>query len=583
MSQPTATATTAVAYFSMEIGLEPTIPTYSGGLGVLAGDTIRAAADVGLPMVAITLAHRKGYFQQHLDDEGGQREEPHAWDPAARLAEVPHRTTVEVEGRLVHVRAWRYEVVGARGHVVPVYLLDTELPENSDFDRTLTDVLYGGDTHYRLCQEVVLGMGGAGLLRELGLVHGVQHHVNEGHAALIALALLERRLGGRSAWELEDGDVEAVAARCVFTTHTPVPAGHDKFDRALAVQVLGDDRVTLLERSGGMSGEELNMTELALRFSHYVNAVARRHQEVSQDMFPAYRERIQGVTNGVHAVTWTAEPFRQLFDRHIPGWRADNFNLRHAVDIPLDEVRHAHQAAKRLLLAEVERTTGERLEASAMTIGFARRATAYKRADLILTDPARLRQIARNVGPLQLVFAGKAHPADEVGKGLIRNIVRAAADLREDVRVVYLENYDMRLGGLLTSGTDLWLNNPMRPLEASGTSGMKAALNGVPSFSVLDGWWVEGCVEGATGWAIGDDAKLPQDPARDIPELYLKLERTILPIFYGLPFQYATIMRNAIAINGSFFNTQRMVLQYAQNAYGVDGARVGEATEAVAG
>jgi len=285
----------------------------------------------------------------------------------------------------------------------------------------------------------------------------------------------------------------------------------------------------------------------------------------------------------VHAVTWTAEPFRQLFDRHIPGWRADNFNLRHAVDIPLDEVRHAHQAAKRLLLAEVERTTGERLEASAMTIGFARRATAYKRADLILTDPARLRQIARNVGPLQLVFAGKAHPADEVGKGLIRNIVRAAADLREDVRVVYLENYDMRLGGLLTSGTDLWLNNPMRPLEASGTSGMKAALNGVPSFSVLDGWWVEGCVEGATGWAIGDDAKLPQDPARDIPELYLKLERTILPIFYGLPFQYATIMRNAIAINGSFFNTQRMVLQYAQNAYGVDGARVGEATEAVAG
>jgi starch phosphorylase len=217
-----------------------------------------------------------------------------------------------------------------------------------------------------------------------------------------------------------------------------------------------------------------------------------------------------------------------------------------------------------------------------MTIGFARRATAYKRADLILTDAARLRSIARNDGPLQLVFAGKAHPADEVGKGLIRSIMRTASELREDVRIVYVEDYDMRLGGLLTSGTDLWLNNPLRPLEASGTSGMKAALNGVPSFSVLDGWWVEGCIEGATGWAIGDDGKLPQDPARDIPELYLKLERTILPLFYGLPFQYATVMRNAIAVNGSFFNTQRMVLQYAQNAYGVETVRGSEeAGEAV--
>jgi starch phosphorylase len=300
-------------------------------------------------------------------------------------------------------------------------------------------------------------------------------------------------------------------------------------------------------------------------------------------MFPADRARIQGVTNGVHAVTWTSEAFRRLFDRHIPGWRADNFNLRHAVDIPLDDVRRAHQAAKGALLAEIERTTGTRLDASVMTIGFARRATQYKRADLIFTDPARLRQITRNVGPLQLVFAGKAHPADEVGKGLIRNIHQAAEELREDVRVVYLENYDMRLGGLLTSGTDLWLNNPLRPLEASGTSGMKAALNGVPSLSVLDGWWVEGCLEGTTGWAIGDDAKLPQDPSRDIPELYLKLERTILPLFYAMPYAYATVMRNAIAINGSFFNTQRMVLQYAQNAYGVDTARASEEREAVAG
>jgi len=564
--------TSAIAYFSMEIGLEPSVPTYSGGLGVLAGDTIKAAADLGLPMVAVTLAHRKGYFTQRLRD-GVQHEDPTTWEPGERLAEVPHRVTCEVEGRLVHVRAWRYDVVGARGHVVPVYMLDTDLAENADVDRALTDTLYGGDSHYRLCQEVVLGMGGAALLAALGLTRDVQHHVNEGHAALVALSLLERRLGGRSPWELDEGDVAAVAACCIFTTHTPVPAGHDKFERGLAERVLGATRVTLLDRAGAMSGDWLNMTDLALRFSHYVNAVARRHQEVSQDMFPEHRDRIQGVTNGVHATTWTSEPFRELFDRHIPGWRQDNFFLRHAVDIPLDEIRQAHVKAKGALLSEVERVTGVRLDPQALTVGFARRATAYKRADLILTDPARLRQITRNVGPLQLVFAGKAHPRDDVGKALIQNIVRAAGELGEDVRVVYLENYDMRLGGLLTSGTDLWLNNPMRPLEASGTSGMKAALNGVPSLSVLDGWWVEGCVEGATGWAIGDDAKLPQDPSRDIPELYLKLERTIMPLFYAMPYGYAQVMRNAIAVNGSWFNTQRMVMQYAQNAYGVAAIR----------
>ncbi len=567
--------TSVIAYFSMEIGLEPSVPTYSGGLGVLAGDTLKAAADLGLPVIGITLAHRQGYFHQRLDAAGGQTEQPHAWDPATRLSEAGPRVTVEVCGRPVQVRAWRYELMGARGHVVPVYLLDTDLDGNADEDRRLTDTLYGGAEEYRLQQEVVLGMGGAALLAALGHTRGVQHHVNEGHAALVALSLLERRLGGRSAWEIESGDTDAVRAQCVFTTHTPVPAGHDRFERGLAERVLGDARVTLLDRAGGMSGDWLNMTDLALRFSHYVNAVARRHQEVSQEMFPEHR--IHGVTNGVHAVTWTSEPFRKLFDEHVPGWREDNFYLRHAVDIPLDEVRQAHMLAKYALLDEIERLRGVRLEPNVMTIGFARRATAYKRADLILTDPDRLRQIVRNVGPLQIVFAGKAHPRDEVGKGLIRNIHAAAGSLREDVRVVYLEDYDMRLGGLLTAGTDLWLNNPMRPLEASGTSGMKAALNGVPSLSVLDGWWVEGCLEGTTGWSIGDDAKLPQDPARDIPEMYLKLERVILPMFYAMPYAFATVMRNAIAVNGSYFNTHRMVQQYAMNAYGMEArAGVGE-------
>ncbi len=556
----------------MEIGLEPGIPTYSGGLGVLAGDTIRAAADVGLPMIAVTLAHRKGYFEQRLDESGGQQERPSPWDPAGRLPAVEQRVTVEVEGRLVHVGAWRYDVVGARGHIVPVYLLDTDLPENSDEDRRLTDVLYGGDVQHRLCQEVVLGMGGVALVRAQGHDHGVKYHVNEGHAALAALALLELQLGGRSQWEIDDSDVDAVRARCVFTTHTPVPAGHDRFERGLAERVLGTERVALLDRAGAMNGDWLNMTRLALRFSHYVNAVARRHQEVSAEMFPNHV--VHGVTNGVHAVTWTSEPFRELFDRHVPGWREDNFLLRHVVDVPLDEIRHAHKLARETLFLEVARRTGTQLDPDAMTIGFARRSTAYKRADLVLTDPERLRQIVRNVGPLQMVFAGKAHPRDEVGKGLIRSITETAAELRDDVRIVYLENYDMRLGALLTSGTDIWLNNPLRPLEASGTSGMKAALNGVPSLSVLDGWWVEGCLEGTTGWSIGDDGKLPQDPARDIPELYLKLERVILPMFYAMPYSFAAVMRNAIAVNGSYFNTQRMVIQYAMNAYGVNAGRM---------
>ena len=567
MSMPHSSPT--IAYFSMEIGLEATIPTYSGGLGVLAGDTLRSAADLGLPMVAVTLVHRKGYFQQHLDHAGNQTETPAAWEPERQLVEVGPRVAVSIAGREVRVRAWRYDVVGVRGHVVPVYLLDTDLPENDAFDRTLTDTLYGGDNYYRLCQEVVLGIGGARLLEALAQVgsarHPMQHHINEGHAALLTLALMERRLNGRGTWEVSEADVDAVRAQCVFTTHTPVPAGHDKFPHEMAEQVLGADRSALLEAMGGWTDGWLNMTMLALRCSHYANAVARRHQLVSQEMFPGHR--IHAVTNGVHANTWTSEPFQRLFDRCVPGWREDAVLLRHAIDIPLDDIREAHQQAKYALLDEVRRRTGAELDPRAIVIGFARRATAYKRLDLIFSDPERLRSMARTVGPLQFVFAGKAHPQDEWGKALIRRVYEAAAGLEDAVKIVYLPNYGMTLGGILTAGSDLWLNNPIPPLEASGTSGMKAALNGVPSLSVLDGWWVEGCVEGATGWSIGDDAQLPHDPSRDITELYLKLERVVLPLYYGMPYAWATVMRNAISVNGSFFNTHRMVMQYARNAY----------------
>jgi starch phosphorylase len=557
-------ARTTVAYFSMEICLEQAIPTYSGGLGVLAGDTLRSAADLGVPLVAVTLLHRKGYFEQHLDATGQQSETPVSWKPEEVLDKLPERTTVTIEGRDVHVAAWQYSVKGVRGHIVPVFLLDTNLAENSEWDRTLTDCLYGGDEHYRLCQEIVLGMGGTGLLQALKYNGNVTYHLNEGHSALLTLQLVEQQLGGRPRVELEDADVAAVRQQCVFTTHTPVPAGHDKFSVEMVKSVLGDDRLALLELIGGVSDGFLNMTYLALHLTRFVNGVAMRHRDVSQAMFPNYS--IKSITNGVHARTWASPAFAALFDKHIPEWRTDNLYLRYACSIPLQEIRSTHAESKAVLIGEIAKRTGVQLDPGVMTIGFARRATPYKRADLIFSDIERLASIARNVGKIQLVFGGKAHPHDGGGKELIRRIFAADERLGGLVEVVYLENYEMALAATLIAGVDLWLNNPMKPLEASGTSGMKAAINGVPSFSVLDGWWVEGCVEGVTGWSIGGP-EAEGDPSHDAVDLYNKLERVVLPMFYGLPFSFAEVMRSSIALNGSFFNTQRMVRQYVHNAY----------------
>src|SRR5215203_2797692 len=560
-----------VAYFSMEICLEQAIPTYSGGLGVLAGDTLRSAADIGVPLVAVTLLHRKGYFEQHLDASGQQTELPVHWSPEAVLEPVEARSTVIIEGREVHVRAFKYVVHGVRGHEVPVFLLDTQLPENSEWDRTLTDTLYGGDEHYRLCQEIVLGMGGAALLLAMGIDGGTIYHLNEGHSALLTLQLLERQLDGRQHFELDDTDLESVRHRCIFTTHTPVPAGHDKFPLEMVRHVLGDERVALLEAAGGVHEGMLNMTHLALHLTRFVNGDAMRHRDVSRGMFPEYP--VNSITNGVHAVTWTGPEFAALFDRRMPEWRRDNLYLRYAVGIPLQEIRDAHAASKKALLAEIARRTGQLLDPSVMTIGFARRATPYKRADLIFSDLDRLTQIARTVGKLQIVYGGKAHPHDGGGKDLIRRIYSARERLGDLVKVVYIENYEMAVAGQMVAGVDLWLNNPMKPLEASGTSGMKAALNGVPSLSVLDGWWIEGHVEGVTGWSIGG-MEPDEDQSKDASEIYLKLERVILPLYYGMPFGYAEVMRAAISLNGSFFNTQRMVEQYVRNAYYPEDAKV---------
>jgi len=362
-----------------------------------------------------------------------------------------------------------------------------------------------------------------------------------------------------------EADKEAVRQRCVFTTHTPVAAGHDQFPLDLVRQALGEERTATLAATDSCINDTLNMTYLALCFSRYVNGVSLSHGEISRSLFPHYP--INSITNGVHAVTWTSPPFRDLFDHRIPEWRYDNFYLRYAVDIPLKEIQQAHAEAKWELLERVEWHAGVRLNGTVMTIGFARRATAYKRAALLFSDLDRLKRIAHNFGPLQVIYGGKAHPRDERGKALIREIFQASANLGDAVRVLYLEEYDMALAKYLCAGVDLWLNTPQKPHEASGTSGMKAALNGVPSLSVLDGWWIEGHVEGVTGWSIDGGLESEDNSSKEIASLYDKLERSVLPMFYGQPEAFAKVMRSAIALNGSFFTTQRMLSQYMRNAY----------------
>jgi starch phosphorylase len=553
-----------IAYFSMEIALDPNMPTYSGGLGMLAGDTLRSAADLGAPLVAVTLVYRNGYFRQYLDPSGQQTEQPQQWEPERTLKAVEGRVSIELEQRQVWIRAWQYDVIGVDGDTVAVYLLDTNVPENAEWDRHLTDSLYGGDEAYRLAQEIILGLGGLKLLQKLGHDRIQAFHMNEGHSALLALGLLERRLDQSFAGRVKQLDMDGIRRMCIFTTHTPVPAGHDQFPKPLVRQLLGDERVTLLEQTQALHEDALNMTYLALRFSGYVNGVAMRHGEVSRGMFPNYA--ISAITNGVHALTWTSPAFRELFDHYIPGWRTDNNYLRYAISIPLEDIRVAHAATKETLFAEIRHRTSVSLDPKVFTIGFARRASTYKRADLLFQDRERLKHVARDVGPIQLVYAGKAHPRDEGGKKIIRQVFEGASSLSDVIRSVYVENYDMNWGRLITSGVDLWLNTPMRPQEASGTSGMKAALNGVPSFSVIDGWWAEGWIEGITGWAIGN-TDIVEDPASEVATLYDKLEHQIVPMFYGTPHRYTEVMRSAIALNGSFFNTQRMVQQYLANAY----------------
>lgn len=549
-----------VAYFSMEIAIQADLPTYAGGLGILAGDTVRSCADLEIPVVAVSLVHRRGYAGQQIKD-GGQVELERPWKPEEGLQALAPMVSVEIEGRAVRVRARQTDVIGSSGYRVPVILLDTHVPENSPWDRALTDRLYGGDEWYRLCQELILGIGGVRMLRALGCVDITTWHLNEGHAAFAPLELI------RENHRTDDWEFSAIRDTCVFTTHTPVPAGHDRFGYGVLQRALGEHfPLDLLQMLGGR--DAFNMTSLALALSHYVNGVALRHREVSSGMFPGYE--IHQITNGVHSATWTSAPFKTLFDRYVPGWRDDPAMLRNAVALPADDVWQAHEEAKQSLVNLIGRRMNMQLRPKAFTIGFARRMTAYKRPTLLLSDLDRLREIASK-RPLQIVFAGKAHPADGEGKAAIRTILEVAHALGGAVPIVYLEDYDMNLALSLVSGVDLWLNTPRPPLEASGTSGMKAAHNGVPSLSTVDGWWLEGLVEGVTGWGIESRPDTPGDKtdAAEANSLFEKLQHVILPLFFDDRRGWLRVMRHTIALNASFFNSHRMVRQYVEHAYGV--------------
>ncbi len=552
-----------IAYLSMEVALDSSIPTYWGGLGILAGDTLKSCADLRVPVVGVTLLFRKGYFEQRIEEAGWQKEEPAVWTPGQFLQLLPETIQVEIEQRLVLVRAWQYLISGQSDYVVPVIFLDTDLDGNSEYDRSLTHFLYGGDERYRIAQEIVLGIGGTKMLRALGYTEIQKFHMNEGHAGLLVLELLRQQLERHPA----EWDFDSVRNRCVFTTHTPVPAGHDQFVYHLVQRVLGQVVPSdLLQMLAGR--ERLNMTWLGLDLSRYVNGVAIRHEEVSKEMFPGYP--IHHITNGVHSPTWTCDSFKALYDRHLPGWSNDPSMLRKAVSIPRSEIWGAHAAAKYRLLTLVKDRAGRSLSPDVLTTGFARRATPYKRAGLIFRDVNRLLDIASDSGPLQFIYTGKAHPRDYAGKEVIRHIISAARQLRDRVEIIYLENYDMDLAKLIVSGVDLWLNTPQRPLEASGASGMKAAHNGVLNFSILDGWWIEGHIEGVTGWSIGprDAGSDPENVnASDAEDLYEKLKMVIVPMFYRDRERWEEMMQHSIALNASHFNTHRMVQQYVTNAY----------------
>src|ERR1700758_153505 len=598
-----------VAYFSAEFGFHESVPNYSGGLGILSGDHCKSASDLDLKFVAIGLLYRHGYFRQEIDKEGVQ----HAVNLNQKFHHLPIRevqrdgktllVSVRILGRDVFAKIWELHV----GRI-NLYLLDTDTPENSAEDHLITAELYGGDLEMRMRQEIMLGIGGVKALTALGIQPDV-FHMNEGHSAFLALErirlnVVEKKLDFYSA-------LQVVAAANVFTTHTPVPAGHYSFSREMMQKYFGEfakelnipfDELFSFGHTRLNPDEPFSMTILALHLSRHANGVSKLHAEVSRSLWkdvwsgvPVHEVPISSITNGVHTKTWMAPEFAALYRKHLGDWEehlTEPEFWRGVIDIPDPQLWETHQQLKRRLIDFVrdrERQRRERLGESPesirkvnrildpeiLTVGFARRFATYKRGALLFSDKERLRRLVNDATrPVQFIFAGKAHPRDEAGKALIQEVYKFSREPGLETRVIFVEDYDSYIARRLVQGVDLWLNHPLRPLEASGTSGMKSAPNGGINLSVLDGWWREG-FNGSNGWAIGaeiDTSTTEFQNEVDASSLYQLLENQIVPLYYAkpdgkLPLAWLQLMRESIRSVTPVFNTQRMVKEYTEKLY----------------
>ena len=550
---------TKVAYISMEIGIDSNIPTYSGGLGVLSGDTVRSAADLEIPMVGICLCYSSGYFYQLFNEHGEQKEKEIEWSFFYEFEKVEKPITLKIENKEVKISAWLYRVIGQSGHVLPIYLLTTDIDGNEDWMKNMTGSLYDSTSRWnRIVQEMILGIGGVKLLKSMGYNNIETYHLNEGHGSFAALELYN-----------ELGDIEKVKKKVVFTTHTPVPAGHDRFKQDLVDKVF-ENRMPPEIRKLGEENGKFNMTYLGMNLSRYRNGVAKKHGDISRKMFPGYE--IDYITNGVHLPFWISKPIKQIFDKKWPNWKANPSLLANAIEIDDLDLFDAHIENKFNLISYQKGHSWNLLDEELITVGFARRFATYKRATLIFNDIDRLGKICK--GHVQFIFAGKAHPKDQMGKDYIKKIFESGEYLYDNygVKIVLMENYNMDLSHMLVSGVDVWLNTPNRYREASGTSGIKAALNGVLNFSVQDGWWLEGYkMNSLAGWAIGPDDSNPNDPGVsnnwdiDANAIYETIENEMIPTYMDHD-EWIFKQKNAISL-AAYFNTHRMVEEYAKKAY----------------
>ncbi len=554
-----------IAYFVMECAADSRIPTYSGGLGILAGDTLQSFADLEVPAVCITLLWKNGFTNQKLASDGTQLDSVQEWDVERYMQPTNIKIKMPLGDKDITITAYKYTIESTKGdNEIDAYFLTPDVPENDPETRKICDRLYikGGLT--RLKQEIILGIGGYEMLKAIKYKPFL-YHINESHSAFLIASLMK-----------DMNDLNRVKSRVVFTTHTPIPAAFDKFAMKDVASMLGRycDKQVLYDiyQEKLEDNDELNLSWLAIKNAKNVVAVSRKHKFVSEQIFEGYR--LKYVTNGIHHIKWASAHHKMLYAKYIKGWEEDPDLLRDVACIPDNEFAQAHILSKETLVEMVNSESDASFIPEDFTIAMAKRITHYKRNNLILSNPNKLIEIAENKGNIQIIFAGKAHPADPDGLAMIKSIHNASlyiASKTKKIKIAFLENYNIHKANIILAGVDLWLNNPVRPLEASGTSGMKASLNGVPNFSVLDGWWLEACMEGINGWGIGPRPAWTDlsysDDVQDLNDIYGKLEFNILDLYYKNFSDYLKIMKMAVSTIAPYFNTHRMVSEYVTDLY----------------